>query len=214
LRETTHPRTVVLLAAAAVCASLAGWRSALLALCCLPLLGLSALPRLGARVAVLLASLLTVLVLLPFAPSAVAEIALRGCAASLALVIITARVPWPAAIAELARLGLPRSGVAFLALLARHVEVLAERAGATVSVLKTRGTFDCGANIPRAVVVLVSRLLVHAWLRADRVADALALRGFEGRLPPNAPWRWRSSEAPRYALLALMLAATLWELAR
>jgi energy-coupling factor transporter transmembrane protein EcfT len=214
LGETAQPRTVILLAAAAVSASLVGWRSALLTLGCLPILGLAAPPRLGTRVAVIVGGLLVVLVLLPYAPYAVAEVALRGCAASLALVVITARLPWPAAVAELAQMGLPRAGVAFLALLARHVEVLAESAAATVSVLKTRGAFARRANIPRAVAVLVSRLLVQAWLRADRVADALALRGFEGRLAPNAPWEPRRSEAPQYVILAATLAAALWELAR
>jgi cobalt/nickel transport system permease protein len=121
---------------------------------------------------------------------------------------------WPTAIAELQRVGLPRAAVAFLSLLARHVEVLAEDARSVVSVLKARGAFDRKTNMPRAVTVLLSRLLALAWQRADRVADAMALRGFDGRLPPNAEWRPRLREARLYAVTLVVLGAAVWEVAR
>jgi energy-coupling factor transporter transmembrane protein EcfT len=208
---TPHPRTSLALAAAGLLASLVGWRSAVVALACLALLGPSLAPRLGMVLLSLAGSSLWVLILLPFAPQSVVDVAVRGLAASLTLVLVTAGVTWSRAVAELQQLGLPRTGVAFLALVARHVEVLVEAARRAVDVLKVRGALDRKAQIPGAVSVLLSRLLVLAWLRADRVADAMTLRGFDGRLPANPPWSpcWR--EIRSYALAALMVAVAAWE---
>lgn len=213
MRAAPHPRTVLLLLLAALAASFASWRSAIVVLVCLVAGG--PVPRgLGLRALSLVGSLVGVLVVLPFAPWAVADVTLRGVAASLTLAFHTSSMTWPAAIAELQALGLPRVGVAFLALLARHVEVMTGEAKTVMSVLRVRGAFDRGGNRPRAVAVLLSRLLALAWLRADRVADAMALRGFEGRLPPNARWRVRFSETPQYAAACTMALAAAWELAR
>jgi cobalt/nickel transport system permease protein len=209
-----HPRTSIALVAAGLAASLAGWHSALVTLACLAVLGLPLPRRLGLLALSLLGGLLTVLILLPFAPRAVADIALRGSAASLTIAVITLGMAWPAAIAELQQLGLPRTVVAFLALLARHVEVLTENAQTIVVVLKVRGALGRRALLPRAVAVLLSRLLVLAWTRADQVADAMALRGFEGHLPRNPPWRPRVREVWQYGLALLMLASAAWEVVR
>jgi energy-coupling factor transporter transmembrane protein EcfT len=209
-----QPRTSLALALSGVTACLAGWHSALVALACLSAMGLPIPRRPGLLLLSLVGGLLGVLILLPFAPRAIADVAIRGLAASLILAFITRGLAWPAAIAELQQLGLPRTGVAFLALLARHVEVLAVDARSTLAVLEVRGAFDRKASLPRAIAVLLSRLLVLAWLRADRVADAMALRGFEGRLPPNPPWRLRLREARQYGLGFLMLASVAWEVAR
>ena len=199
---------------ASLAASVVGWRSAIIAMFCVAAAGLPMPRRLGLRALSLVGSLAALLIVLPFAPRAVADVALRGVAASLTLVLLTSGMPWPSAIAELQQLGLPRAVVAFLALLARHVEVLTEDARSVVAVLKVRGAFDRKANMPRAIGVLLSRLLALAWLRADRVADAMALRGFEGRLPPNAPWRLRPCEARQCGLALVAMAAVVWEFAR
>jgi hypothetical protein len=214
LETRPHPRTIMVLLLASLAASVMGWRSAIVALVCVVAARLPVPRHLGLRVLSLAGSLAALLVVLPFAPRAVADVALRGMAASLTLVLLTSGVPWPAAIAELQQLGLPRAAVAFLSLLARHVEVLTENARSVVAVLKVRGAFDRKANVPRAVVVLLSRLLALAWLRADRVADAMALRGFEGRLHPNDPWQPRLHELRSYAAMVVMLAALAWEATR
>ena len=199
---------------ASLVASVVGWRSAIVALLCAAVAAPPAPRRVGLHALALVGSLATLLVLLPFAPRAVTDVALRGLAASLTLVLLTSGVPWPAAIAELQHLGLPRAMVAFLALLARHVEVLAGDARSVVAVLKVRGALDRKANLPRAVAVLLSRLLALAWWRADRVADAMALRGFEGRLPPSPEWRPRRREARQYAATLAAFAALVCEVAR
>jgi len=209
-----HPRTLLALLVACLAASLAGWRSAVVALLCVVAAAPPAPRALGLRALSLIGSLATLLLVLPFAPQAAADIAVRGVAASLALVFLTSGMTWPAAIAELQQLGLPRTAVAFLALLARHVEVLVGDARSVVDVLKVRGAFDRKANVLRAVTALLARLLALAWLRADRVADAMTSRGFEGRLPPNAGWQPRLREARQYALTLVVVVAFGWQVAR
>jgi len=209
-----QPLTLLALAAAGVVAGLAGWESALVTLACVAATGLLAPRRLGVRAVALAGGAFTVLMVLPFAPRAVADVSLRGVAVSLALVCPASAMSWSAAIAEIQGLGLPRAAVAFLALLARHVELLFQDARTVVAVLKVRGAFDSWANLTRGVTVLLSRLMALAWLRADRVADSMALRGFDGRLPPNSPWRPNVGEARQYALALVMMASATWELAR
>jgi len=209
----SHPRTFIALLAASLAASFAGPHSAVVALLCAAIAAPPSARGLGLRALALVGSLGTLLIVLPFAPRAVTDVALRGVAASLALVFFGSSLPWPAAVAELQRFGLPRAAVAFLTLLARHVEVLAEDARSVVAVLKVRGAFE-RRSMPRSVVVLLSRLLALAWERADRVADAMALRGFDGRLPPNPAWRPRLHEVRQYGLALVMVAAATWELTR
>jgi cobalt/nickel transport system permease protein len=214
VETTPHPRALLVLLLVSLTACVVGWRSAIIALLCAVVAAPPAPRRLGLRSLSLVGSLGVLLILLPFAPRSVTDIALRGLAASLTLVLLASGLAWPTAIAELQSLGLWRAAVAFLSLLARHVEVLTEDAQSVVAVLKLRGAFDRRASLPRAVTVLLSRLLALAWQRADRVADAMALRGFDGRLPPNAEWRPRLCDARQYAVTLVVLAATVWEVSR
>ena len=209
-----HPRTVLKLMLVCLLAGLAGWRSATIALVCVLCAAPLAPRRLGKRLVPLAGSSVVVLVVLPLAPREATEILVRGLAASLAVVVLGSRVAWPAAVAELQRVGLPCAAVAFLALVARHLEVLAGDATTVVAVMRIRGAFARRRDIPQSVSVLVARLLALAWLRADRVADAMAVRGFEGRLPPNSAWRPRATEARHYALTLVALGALAWEIAR
>jgi energy-coupling factor transporter transmembrane protein EcfT len=214
VKTPVHPRTAFALAAAGVGASLAGWRSAVVVLVCLCLFLLStASRRIVLGLAPLLGAFLALLVLLPFAPKAVVTVAVRGVAASLSLVTAAWSTTWPATLGDLAGLGLPRTAVAFLALLARHLETMRETAQRTGAALQLRGAFDRWTHVPRAVSVLLGRLLFLAFARADRVADAMALRGFEGRLAPPRPWRPRLGEARHYAAILVLVAAMLWETA-
>jgi len=214
VNDPVHPRTALALAAAGVGASLAGWRSAVIVLVCLSAFLLSTAPRrIIPGLVPLLGAFLALVVLLPFAPKAVVTVAARGVAASLSLVTAAWSTTWPATLGDLSGLGLPRTTVAFLALLARHVETVGETAQRTVAALQLRGAFDRWKHVPRAVGVLLGRLLFLAFARADRVADALALRGFEGRLAPPDPWRPRLGEARHYAAILVLVAAVLWETA-
>ena len=209
-----HPRTVLLAAATGLFASLAGPGSGVLAgavAFAVVSLRLGSRRRALTRLLPLASALAVLLVLLPFAPASAASLAVRGLAASLVAVAAALSLSWPAAVGELQSWGLPRAAVAFLAVLSRHLGSLAEAAGRTGEVVLLRGGFDRARTVPRAVGVLVGRLLALAFHRADAVADALALRGFEGRMPPPPPWRPTRAEARGLALAAVLAAAAIWQ---
>jgi energy-coupling factor transporter transmembrane protein EcfT len=77
--------------------------------------------------------------------------------------------------------------------------------------LLLRGAFDARGGRVRAARILLVMLLPTAMERADHLADALALRGFEGRIPLPRPWRPRLVEAPFYAIALTASAAGVWE---
>ena len=128
----------------------------------------------------------------PFAPGQTVSVVLRGFAASAALVAVSTVVPWTRAVGALQALRAPRSLIAFLAIVARHLVTLRDEAEQLRRTMLLRGAFVPGTRL-RSIKVLLGRLMPLALARADRVADALTLRGFEGRLPAVAPWRpsWR-----------------------
>lgn len=164
-------------------------------------------PRvLAPRLAPLVSGFGIVLILFPLAPRAVLDLALRGLAVSSAAVVLGAVATSSGLIGALQGFGLPRVVVAFAVILARHAEGVSETARHAHQALVTRGGYDRAANLGRSATVLVARVLDRALHRADHVAGALELRGFQGRVPGLPGWRFRPEEAPSYAL-ALLLAA-------
>ncbi len=207
-------RTALTLSFLAVCASLASSRGAIVALGALGLEALAARvgPRLLARRLVPLASgFALLLVLLPLARRAVLDVSLRGLAVGTAGVVLGTITTWSDTISALQGAGLPRGAVAFLVILARHAEGVREDANQAYRALATRGGFDRLSSIGRASGVLVARVLDRTLHRAERVAQALELRGFEGRVPELPRWRPRIAEAPFYALTLLLTAMTVVE---
>jgi cobalt/nickel transport system permease protein len=187
----TEPRTSLVFGLAAALAGAAGVWSALVALLGIVIWAVwTRIPMraLGWRLAPVVAGFAGFAIAAPFAPRATAEVVLRGFATSAALVAVSAAVPWTRAVGVLQALHAPRALVAFLAILASHLVTVRDEAEQLRRTMLLRGAFGPGGKV-RGVKVLLGRLLPLAMARADRVADALTLRGFEGRLPEAGPWR-------------------------
>lgn len=208
------PRTALAVALLAAAAGLASARGAAVALGALAveasLAGVS--PRgLALRLLPLLSGFALFLLLLPLAPGPVLDTALRGLAVSAAFVVLGAAASWSRVVAALQGVGLPRTATAFLVILGRHAAGVAEEARRAHHALATRGGWDRAANLGRSTASLLARVLDRALHRADHVARALELRGFEGRVPGLPRWRPRATEAVHYALALLLAAAAFLE---
>jgi energy-coupling factor transporter transmembrane protein EcfT len=206
---TPDPRTALVVSLLAGLAGLASARGASFAIVGLVLwASLRGVPplRLLRRALPIVSGLLAVLVLVPFAPARVLGVALRGFAVSLAPVVLGCLVSWSGLIAALQGFGLSRPGVAFLVILARHTVTVGEEARRASRALVVRGGFSRAGNLVSSTAILVARVMDVALHRAEHVAQALTLRGFEGRVPGLLSWRPRRAEAGDY-LMALVLGA-------
>lgn len=202
-------RTALLVSLLAGASGLASPRGAALALGALALEAAFAGvgPRaLALRLLPLLSAFAVFLLLLPLAPGPVLDVTLRGLAVSTATVVLGAVASWSRVVAALQGLGLPRTAVAFLVILGRHAAGVGEEARHAHHALATRGGYDRPRNLGRSTAALLARVLDRALHRADQVAHALELRGFQGRVPGLPRWRPRAAEIPHYAL-ALALGA-------
>jgi energy-coupling factor transporter transmembrane protein EcfT len=212
----TDPSTSLVFGLAAALAGAAGVWSALAAL-----VGIAAwaawtrvpMRALGWRLVPVVTGFAGFAIAAPFAPRVTAEVVLRGFATSAALVAVSTAVPWTRAVGVVQALHAPRALVAFLAILARHLVTLRDEAVQLQRTMLVRGAFGPGGRV-RGVKVLLARLLPVALARADRVADALALRGFEGRLPQGTPWRPGRPDLAVGALSLLVAGAALAEVLR
>jgi cobalt/nickel transport system permease protein len=165
---------------------------------------------LALRLLPLLSAFAVLLLLLPLAPGPVLDVTLRGLAVSTATVVLGAVASWSRVVAALQGLGLPRTAVAFLVILGRHAAGVGEEARHAHHALATRGGYDRARNLGRSTAALLARVLDRALHRADQVAHALELRGFQGRVPALPRWRPQAAEVPHYALaLALGMVAAL-----
>jgi energy-coupling factor transporter transmembrane protein EcfT len=207
-------RTALLVSLLAGAAGLASPRGAALALVGLGLeaalagVGPRALAR---RLLPLLPAFAVVLLLLPLAPGPVLDVTLRGLAVSAATVVLGAVASWSRVVAVLQGLGLPRTAVAFLVILGRHAAGVGEEARRAHHALATRGGYERSRNLGRSTAVLLARVVGRALHRADQVAHALELRGFQGRVPGLPRWRPRAAEIPHYALALALGAAAVFE---
>ena len=208
------PRAAMSFAAAGAAAGMAGAGSALLGLVALFLWSLwlrLSVRGLFWRLGVLVSGSGLWLLAAPFAPAQALGLALRGFTVSAVVVTAGMAVSWTAPLALLQVLRAPPSLVAFLAILARHAVAVRDEAQRVWQVLLLRGAFDRRANLPAALRILLAALVSSAFRRGERVADVLALRGFEGRVPALPPWRWNVADLPAYLLTALALSATALE---
>lgn len=162
------------------------------------------------RLLPLLSGLSILALLLPFAPHAVGAALLRGAATSLAVAGATLAAGGVAITSVLASAGAPRTAVAFLLVLARHAAGVREEAARGFRALALRGAWDRWSGRPRAAAVLLASVLSTALARADRTAEALALRGFVGRLPPLTKFDV-VGQLPHLATAAFLLATGLLE---
>jgi len=207
-------RTALLVSLLAGAAGLASPRGAALALGALGLeaalagVGPGALAR---RLLPLLPAFAVLLLLLPLAPGPVLDVTLRGLAVSAATVVLGAVASWSRIVAVLQGLGLPRTAVAFLVILGRHAAGVGEEARHAHHALATRGGYDRPRNLSRSTAALLARVLDRALHRADQVAHALELRGFQGRVPGLPRWRPQAEELPHYALALALGAVAVFE---
>lgn len=111
------------------------------------------------------------------------DLVVRGIAVTSACLVLGAVASWASLLALLERLGLPRALVAYLAILARHAGTVRDEVLRMHRALVLRGGYRTWRNRVRSWRILLVRLAPQVILRADRVADVLALRGFRGRLP-------------------------------
>ncbi len=165
------------------------------------------------RLLPLLSGLSILALLLPFAPHAAGAALVRGTAISLAVAGATLAAGGVAITSALAGAGAPRTVVAFLLVLARHAAGVREEAARAFRALELRGGWDRLSGRPHAAAVLLASVLSAALARADRTAEALALRGFAGRLPP-LPKFDVVEQLPHLATAAFFLAAGLLELVK
>jgi energy-coupling factor transporter transmembrane protein EcfT len=149
------------------------------------------------------------LLLVPFAPGPVAKAVLQGLAVSMAVAVSVSAARWDRLVAVLQSLGAGRSAVAFLSITLTQLEAAGRDARRAFDALLLRGGFRGVHGLGRGSALLLARELRRALERADRTADALALRSFEGRVPPTPGFRPGPGDfaAGAASVLALLLAA-------
>ncbi|MBP7587461.1 MAG: hypothetical protein KBA72_05880 [Thermoanaerobaculia bacterium] len=207
------PRSAMALALCGAAAGLASARSAAWALGLLVVwlaVGVPGARRRAWRLLPLLSGLSILVLLLPWAPRAAGSALLRGAATSLAVAGATMAAGGVALTSALAACGAPRTLVAFLLVLARHAAGMREEASRAFRALALRGGWDRWRGRPRATAALLVGVLATALARADRTAEALALRGFEGRLPPLPRFDF-AGQTPHLATATALLGLGLWE---
>lgn len=149
---------------------------------CTVLWGLRA-ARLLRRVSVAACSLSGFLVFAPWVGGHALDLVARGIAVTSACLVLGAAASWSSLLAMLWRGGLPRALVAYLAILARHAGAVRDEVTRMHRAMALRGGHRTWRNRVRSWKILMVRLLPEVVRRADRTADVLALRGFQGRLP-------------------------------
>lgn len=201
--ERPDPRSALVFGLAASASALAGPIPAAGSL--LLAAALAAAARLGvARFLPLAGSFAFLLVLVPVAPGAAGRAALQGLAISVAVVVAVSLARWDRLVAVAQSIGAGRGAVAFLAVTLSQLERAGRDARRAVDALLLRGAFRGARGLGRGATLLLSRELRGALARADRTAEALALRGFEGHVPP--PPRFRAGRADAACAAAALLA--------
>lgn len=133
------------------------------------------------------------------------DLVVRGLAVTSACLTLGATASWSSLLAILQRAGLPRALVAYLAILARHAGTVRDEVTRMHRALALRGGYRTLGHRVRSWKILMVRLVPAVMKRADRTAEALALRGFRGVLPVAAAPAWRSVDAASVGLgLALV----------
>lgn len=113
------------------------------------------------------------------------SIALRALLAASAAIVLVAVTGFPAVCGALERLGMPRALAVQLLFLYRYLTVLGEEALRMSAARELRAG---GRKLSlRLYGVLVGRLLMRTWDRAERIYLAMCARGFVGDFRGGAP---------------------------
>jgi cobalt/nickel transport system permease protein len=177
------------------------------------LAGLGRLPPrwLLARLGELLLALVPLVVLLPITSGRAGAtlalvILLKGLALGLAALVLLATAPLPTTMVAAHRLRVPGVLVQVALLTYRYVFVLADELARLRTALRVRGfRARAGRHTYRTVGQVTGTLLVRGAERADRVAQAMRCRGFDGRIRTLDDFR--TTPADVLAFAAMVLAA-------
>jgi cobalt/nickel transport system permease protein len=134
-----------------------------------------------------------------------ASIVLRGLLSVSALVLLAATTDIPGLADAAGRLGLPSVFVNQLLGLYRYLFLLVEESGRMLNAFRLRSP---GKKAPKAGIFasLLGQLLLRSLARAERVHQAMWLRGFEGALPRLRRQRMTACDGRFLGLWLLLLA--------
>ena len=108
-------------------------------------------------------------------------------------------------------MGAPVIVVDLLALTYRYVFVLVGEAMRLRRAAAARGYRPRWLGQAVLIGRLVGRLFVRSYERAERVYDAMTLRGFTGQMPASGPLRFRASDAIALVVLtSAFVAVRMW----
>jgi cobalt/nickel transport system permease protein len=150
-------------------------------------------------------ALLPVVLLLPLTgnPTLALVIFLKGLAIATLGLVLLATAPLPATLAAAHALRVPGRLVHLTLLTYRYVFVLADELRRLRTALRVRGfRTRLNRHSYRTVGQVTGTLLVHGAARAERVAQAMRCRGFDGRFHTLAEFRTRTADVLAFALLA------------
>jgi cobalt/nickel transport system permease protein len=166
---------------------------------------------LAARLGELLLGLVPLVVLLPLTSGATgavlaAVILLKGLAIGLTALVLMATAPLPTTLVAAQRLRVPGRLVQVALLTYRYVFVLAEELARLRTALRVRGfRARASGHTYRTVGQVTGTLLVRGTERAERVAQAMRCRGFDGRFRTLDDFR--TTRADVLACVGMVVAA-------
>ncbi len=123
-----------------------------------------------------------------------ASLVLRFLLCTGAALVLVATTSLPSLLRGLGQLGLPRAFLAQVQLLYRYLFLLVDE-GTRLS--QARALRQPARRFPTLATGkrMLGALLWHTWERGDRVYQAMAVRGFDGRLPSLVPARFVARDA-------------------
>jgi cobalt/nickel transport system permease protein len=137
-------------------------------------------------------------------------IASRVLGGTAAVLVVSMTTPMTGMLATAAWLRLPPIVVEIAALTYRYVFLLAEEADRIREAQKTRMGHSTWRNSMRSYGILGGMVIANSYDRAERVYQAMLMRGYKGDLPsPEAEAGFSAGDVKALLLVALGLAAAL-----
>ncbi len=146
---------------------------------------------------------------------AAATLALKISSVLVLTVPLLATQPFFVFLETLRRLGLPNRMVSMLLLMSRYNLVLADRVQSTLRAAKMRGLrISASPARLRPLGGLFGSMVLQSLEQAERVDQAMRLRGFTGRIRTSWPYQLRPADVAKSAAVllgaAILLAWDLW----
>ena len=123
------------------------------------------------------------------------SIVLRGLLSLQALLLLIRTTGWHRLCRTLQRIGVPEPFTTQLLFVHRYLCVLL-REGITLSMAREARSFGCRSYPLRVWGPLIGQLLLRTFDRAERIGQAMAARGFTGRMPDplRSDTRWQTGD--------------------